>query len=76
MVSFKPPLGEVASNGDIYWEVVDATGSPVWRATGADAKTLLAPGHYKVHFEARSTRRDATFDVRAGETKEIEIGRG
>ncbi|HEY8194436.1 MAG TPA: VWA domain-containing protein, partial [Hyphomicrobium sp.] len=76
MVSFKPPQGEVATNGDIYWEVVDSTGSPVWRATGADAKTLLAPGHYKVRFEARSTRREAQFDVRAGEAKEIEIGRG
>jgi Ca-activated chloride channel family protein len=74
MVSFKPP-GEIATS-DVYWEVVDSKGSPVWRKTGLDAKTLLAPGHYKVRFEAQSTRRETDFDVRAGETKDVEIGRG
>ncbi|HVX37750.1 MAG TPA: VWA domain-containing protein [Hyphomicrobium sp.] len=74
MVSFKPPAGIVTS--DVYWEVVNDKGSAVWRKTGLDAKTLLAPGHYKVRFEAQSTRREADFDVRAGETKDVEIGRG
>ena len=74
MVSFKPPAGIVTS--DVYWEVVDDKGSAVWRKTGLDAKTLLAPGHYKVRFEAQSTHREADFDVRAGETKDVEIGRG
>jgi len=74
MVSFKPP-GEVAGS-DVYWEVVDQNGAAVWRKTGRDAKTLLAPGHYKVRFEAQSVRREADFEVRAGEAKDIEIGRG
>lgn len=74
MVSFRPPVEIVTS--DVYWEVVDSAGNPVWRKTGLDAKTLLAPGHYKVRFEAQSTRRETDFDVRAGETKDVEIGRG
>jgi Ca-activated chloride channel family protein len=74
MVSFKPP-GDVVGS-DVYWEVVDDKGSPVWRKTGLDAKTLLAPGHYKVRFEAQSKQRETDFEVRAGETKDVEIGRG
>lgn len=75
LVRFRPPSGAVFA-GDAYWEVLDAKGTPVWRKTGADAKALLAPGHYKVRFDAQSTRRETEFDVRAGETKEIEIGQG
>jgi Ca-activated chloride channel family protein len=75
-VTFKPPPGEAASTGDIYWEVVDDKGMPVWRATGVEAKTLLAPGHYTVRLEARSKRNTAAFDVRAGENQQIEIGPG
>jgi len=75
-VTFKPPPGTAAATGDAYWEVVDAKGMPVWRATGVEAKTLLAPGHYTVRLEARSKRNTAAFDVRAGEKQQIEIGPG
>ncbi len=74
MVSFRPPA-EIATS-DVYWEVMDSSGTPVWRKTGREAKTLLAPGRYKVRVESQSTRRETDFDVRAGETKEVEIGRG
>jgi Ca-activated chloride channel family protein len=74
-VSFKPPE-DLALSGDIYWEVLDGKGAPVWRKTGGDATTLLAPGHYKVRFEAHGQRKETTFEVRAGETKEIEISQG
>lgn len=74
MVSFKAP--DAVRLSDVFWEVLDAKGTPVWRKMGADATTLLAPGHYKVRFEAQSKRRETEFDVRSGETKEIEIGRG
>jgi len=74
MVSFRPPA-EIATS-DVYWEVMDQSGAPVWRKTGREAKTLLAPGRYKVRFESQSTRRETDFDVRAGETKDVEIGRG
>lgn len=74
-VSFKPPE-DLALSGDIYWEVLDGKGAPVWRKTGGDATTLLAPGHYKVLFEAHGQRKETTFEVRAGETKEIEISQG
>ncbi|HVZ05107.1 vWA domain-containing protein [Hyphomicrobium sp.] len=74
-VRFKPP-STVAYASDAYWEVLNAKGVPVWRKTGTDAKALLAPGHYKVRFDAQSKKRETEFDVRAGETKEVEIGQG
>jgi hypothetical protein len=75
-VSFKPPPGEAAATGDIYWEVIDAKGVPLWRAIGVEAEALLAPGHYTVRLEARGKRNTAAFDVRAGENQQIEIGPG
>ena len=75
-VSFKPPPGEAAATGDIYWEVIDAKGVPLWRAIGVEAEALLAPGHYTVRLEARGKPNTAAFDVRAGENQQIEIGPG
>jgi Ca-activated chloride channel family protein len=75
-VTFRPPPGEAAATGDIYWEVIDAKGVPLWRAMGVEAEALLAPGHYTVRLEARGKHNAAAFDVRAGENQQIEIGPG
>jgi Ca-activated chloride channel family protein len=75
-VRFTPRAGDTVSNGDIYWEVVDANGMPVWRSTGSAAQTVLAPGHYTVRLDIRSKRNEAAFDVRAGESQQIEVGPG
>jgi Ca-activated chloride channel family protein len=75
-VSFKPPRDQVLTNGDAHWEVSDGSGTPVWHAVGLNAKALLAPGHYTVRLTARNSRRQAQFDVRAGESKDVEIGPG
>lgn len=73
-VTFKAP-GDVPTS-DVFWEVVDASGRSLWRKTGVEAETLLAPGRYKVRFEAQSHHRETEFEIRAGETKLVEIGRG
>jgi Ca-activated chloride channel family protein len=75
-VSFIAPRHETITNGDTYWQVVDGKGTTVWRATGREPKTLLAPGHYTVRFQFRSGRRQAAFDVKAGEPQKVEIGPG
>ena len=75
-VTFKPPLDAMLTNGDAHWEVIDASGSPVWYAVGTEAKALLAPGHYTVRLAARNKRQQAQFDVRSGESQEIRIGPG
>jgi Ca-activated chloride channel family protein len=75
-VSFVAPRHETITNGDTYWEVFDGKGMTVWRATGADPKTLLAPGHYTVRLQFHSGRREASFDVKSGEPQQVEIGPG
>ena len=75
-VNFAPPASESAIIGDVYWEVTDANGMQVWRATGTAATALLPPGQYTVRFEARDKQGQAAFEVRAGESQKIEIGPG
>ncbi len=75
-VNFTPQAGAVPAFGDVYWEVSDANGLPIWRATGAEATAILAPGQYVVRFEARDKHGQAAFEVRAGESQKIEIGPG
>jgi Ca-activated chloride channel homolog len=75
-ITFRPASGSASKTGDMYWEVIDATGMPVWRQTGTETTALLAPGHYTVRLDARSGHNSAVFDVRAGENQKIEIGPG
>lgn len=75
-IKFAPPAGNAAGPLDIYWEVRDLRGIAVWRATGGAVTAVLAPGTYVVHLDSRGKRKTATFDVRAGESRTIEIGPG
>ncbi|MBS0250694.1 MAG: VWA domain-containing protein [Proteobacteria bacterium] len=75
-VNFVPTADAVPKFGDITWEVADENGMSIWRATGADATAILAPGKYTVRFDARNTHGQAAFEVRAGQTQKLEIGPG
>jgi Ca-activated chloride channel family protein len=75
-VSFAPPPGAVPAFGDVYWEVSDASGMPIWRAAGAEATAILAPGRYTVRFDTRDNHGQAAFEVHAGESRKIEMGPG
>jgi Ca-activated chloride channel homolog len=75
-VDFAPPIGTAPVIGDVYWEVADQNGMAIWRATGTEATAILAPGRYTVRFDARDSHGQAAFEVRAGESRKIEIGPG
>ncbi|RUO99204.1 VWA domain-containing protein [Hyphomicrobium sp.] len=75
-VNFVPAAGAVPAFGDVYWEVSDTSGMPIWRATGSEATAVLAPGKYTVRFDVRDKHGKAAFEVRAGESQKIEIGPG
>ncbi len=75
-VNFTPSAGAVPEFGDVYWEVSDVSGLPIWRATGAEATAILAPGQYTVRFDARDKHGKAAFEVRDGESQQLEIGPG
>ncbi|WP_409560150.1 vWA domain-containing protein [Hyphomicrobium sp. MC8b] len=75
-VNFVPTAAAVPAFGDLTWEVADENGMPIWRATGAQATAILAPGKYTVRFDARNSHGQAAFEVRAGQSQKIEIGPG
>jgi Ca-activated chloride channel homolog len=69
-------MGSTAPVGgaDLYWEIVDDKGKPVWRSMTPEAKALLAPGRYTVHLESRDKRTEAAFEIHSGEHKVIQVG--
>lgn len=73
-VSLKPAGAALSGSRDVYWEIVDASGKPVWRSMMAEARALLAPGRYTVRLDARDKSTEAAFEVRAGEHKVVQVG--
>lgn len=76
----KLDAGEIALKGagpampDVFWEVRDAAGKPVWHGAAAEPRVLLAPGRYSVRMEHRDRTIEAAFTVAAGDNKVIEVG--
>jgi Ca-activated chloride channel family protein len=59
---------------EVFWEISDDKGAPVWRTGTAEPALTLAPGRYRMRVETRERALTGTFDVRAGENRTIEIG--
>jgi Ca-activated chloride channel homolog len=76
LVNFSPAASAVPAFGDIYWEVSNDAGMTIWRATGKDAAAILAPGRYRVRYDARTSRGQATFEVIGGQRQNVEVGPG
>ncbi|MGB4865889.1 MAG: VWA domain-containing protein [Hyphomicrobium sp.] len=73
-INLKPGAGIGPGASDTYWEILDASGKPVWRTVAADAHALLVPGRYTVRAEWRDKHTEAAFEIRAGERKVVEVG--
>jgi hypothetical protein len=73
-IGFKPPAGTAAGAGDVYWEIRDQTGRPVWHTTLAEPNALLAPGRYTVRLETRERRTESAFELKSGERKAVQLG--
>lgn len=73
-IGFKPPAGTTAGAGDVYWEIRDQAGRPVWHTTLAEPNAVLAPGRYTVRLESRDRRTDAAFELKSGERKSVQLG--
>ncbi len=66
--------GAHAATNDVYWEIKDDTRHTVLRTSQPQPTALLAPGSYVVTSEARDHPLRSAFEVKAGETRTIEIG--
>ena len=72
--ALKLPQGTIASAGDVFWEIRDSAGQPVWHTTAAEPHAVLAPGRYTVRLETRDRHTEAAFELRSGERRAIQLG--
>ncbi|CAN0329054.1 unnamed protein product [Phaeothamnion confervicola] len=60
--------------GDVYWQIIDERGETVWRTVDAEPMVALKAGRYRVRAEVKDREFERAIDVRAGETRTIEVG--
>ena len=65
--------GGQQAGGDIYWEIKNADQHTVLRTSQPQPAALLAPGRYTVMTETRDQRLLSTFEIKAGESRSIDI---
>ena len=62
-----------AGTGETWWEILDETGKGVWMDGQAAPTASLQAGRYIVRAETRDKRYERRVELRAGETKLLEI---
>ncbi len=73
-VTLKRADEEGAGVGDVFWEIKDEDQHTVLRTSQPQPTALLAPGHYIVMSETRERPLQSAIEVKAGESRTIEIG--
>ncbi len=63
-----------ASAGEVFWEVRDDKKQFVMRSSEPQPTALLAPGRYVVTSETRDKQLRSAFELKAGETRTLDIG--
>jgi Ca-activated chloride channel family protein len=62
-----------AGLGETWWEVFDETGRGLWIDGQTEATAHLLAGRYRVRVEARGKRYERAVELRAGETRDLDI---
>ena len=62
------------AGNDVFWEIKNAQNQTVFRSGKPHPTTLLAPGRYTVEAETSDRQLSAAFELKAGETRSLEIG--
>ena len=73
IAQFKLGVEALAQAADIFWELRDGTGRPVWTTVQWRPTAILQAGRYTVAAETRDKRFQQTFEIRAGEQRTIEV---
>ncbi|MGE0851361.1 MAG: VWA domain-containing protein [Hyphomicrobiaceae bacterium] len=58
---------------DVFWDIRDETGVTVWTTGLAEPAAVLRAGRYTVRAETRDKRYDRTIELRAGESRLLEL---
>lgn len=59
----------------VHWQIVSPTGEVLLELEGASASALLKPGYYRVEMQAAGQVTDLSFQLAAGEEKNLTLGR-
>jgi Ca-activated chloride channel family protein len=65
----------LAGAAEVSWEVRDEAGRTVWTSDQAETVATLQAGRYLVTASTLGKRRERAVDLRAGESRLVEIGR-
>lgn len=65
--------GPRAAAGEVLWDVRDAQDRSVWQTVQGEPRAFLAAGRYKIVAEGRNKRGRLDFEVKAGETRTVEV---
>ena len=71
-ITFKLASG-ASGPGDVYWEIRDDRQNTVLRTSQSEPVALLGPGRYVVMTETRDGQLLSTFEVRAGESRTVDV---
>lgn len=68
LVSGGTPVG-----GDVLWDIRDESGAAVWTTGQPEPGAMLQAGRYTVRAETRDKRYDRAIELRAGESRVLEM---
>jgi Ca-activated chloride channel family protein len=58
---------------EVFWDIRDEAGATVWTTGQSEPSATLQAGRYLVRAETRDKRYDRTIDLRAGESRLVEL---
>jgi len=65
--------GSGGLGAEAFWQISDAAGRLVWRTSQFEPELVLAAGRYTVRVELRERVLEQRFEIRAGETRRVDI---
>ena len=71
--SLKLRLTGSAGPAEVFWDIRDEAGQPVWTTGQIEPTATLQAGRYVVRAELREKRHERTVELRAGELKLLEL---
>jgi hypothetical protein len=59
--------------GEVFWDIRDQAGRTVWTTGQAEPSVTLQAGRYRIRAETRDKGYERTFDLAAGEAKQLDL---
>jgi Ca-activated chloride channel family protein len=72
-VRLRLAAGPIPILSEVFWDIRDEAGAAVWSTGQPDPSAVLQAGRYKVRAEARGKHYERAIEVRAGETRTVEL---